>query len=119
MMVLDTNVIIYLQKGLLLEPLPLANYAISVITEMELRAYPTLTANQEQWLKRLLASLQIIALTDTIKEQAITLRKQYGIKLPDAIVAATAIIENAVLVTNDKKLHETEGLHCQAVRLRS
>lgn len=38
MLSLDTNVVIYLQKGVLLEPLPVSPYAMSVITEMELRS---------------------------------------------------------------------------------
>ncbi len=35
-LVLDTNTVIYLQKGMLAEPLPLGHYLISVITQIEL-----------------------------------------------------------------------------------
>ena len=118
MFLLDTNIVIYLQKGLLLEQLPVANYAISVITEMELRSYPAITVSQEQWLKRFVNDVQVISLTDSIKEQAIKLRKERLIKLPDAMVCATAMIERAVLLTNDRKLHEIDGLQCQALELR-
>lgn len=103
MFLLDTNIVIYLQKGVLLKPLPVANYAISVITEMELRSYPAITVIQEQWLKRLVNDVQVIGLTDSIKEQTIKLRKERLLKLPDAMVCATAMIERAVLLTNDKK----------------
>ncbi|MDP3877743.1 MAG: type II toxin-antitoxin system VapC family toxin [Methylobacter sp.] len=118
MFVLDTNVVIYLQKGLLLESLPIAHYAISVITEIELRAYPGITVIQEQWLKRFVNDVQVINLTDSIKEQTIKLRKERLLKLPDAIVCATALLEQAVLLTNDKKLHEINGLQCRALELR-
>ena len=114
-----TNIVIYLQKGLLLEPLPVANYAISVITEMELRSYPAITVSQEQWLKRFVSDVQVISLTDLIKEQTIKLRKERLIKLPVAMVCATAMIERAVLLTNDKKLHDIDGLQYQALELRA
>ncbi|MDR4464178.1 MAG: PIN domain-containing protein [Nitrospira sp.] len=32
------------------------------------------------------------------------LRKRYGLKLPDAIVAATALALDATLLTNDERL---------------
>ena len=118
MFLLDTNIVIYLQKGLLLDPLPITNYGISVITEIELRSYPAITAMQEQWLKRFINDIQVITLTAPIKEQTIRLRKECLIKLPDALVCATAMIEQVVLLTNDKKLHEIDGLHCRALELR-
>lgn len=103
---LDTNIVIYLQKGMLLDSLPIAQYAISVITEMELRSYPAITESQEQSLNSLINDIQVIGLTDAIKEQAIKLRKEHLLKLPDAVICATAITEQAVLLTNDKRLHE-------------
>ena len=115
---LDTNIVVYLQKGILLEALPVAQYAISVITEMELRSYPTLTESQEQWLQRLLNEIQTIGLTDAIKEEAIKLRKEHLLKLPDAVICATAITEEALLITNDKRLHEIKGLDCKALALK-
>jgi predicted nucleic acid-binding protein len=44
---LDTNVALYLLGGRLAETLPPGDYGISVITEMELLAYPTLTVEEE------------------------------------------------------------------------
>ncbi|MDA3939441.1 MAG: PIN domain-containing protein [Spirochaetia bacterium] len=37
-------------------------------------------------------------------------RKRYRLKLPDSIIVATAIIENAVLVTADQKLNKIKEL---------
>jgi len=42
---LDKNVVIYLQKGVLNESLPPAFYSISIITEMELLSYPIVAAS--------------------------------------------------------------------------
>lgn len=119
MFLLDTNIVIFLQKGLLLEPLPVANYSISVITEMELRSYPALTVIQEQWLTRFVNDIQVIGLTDSIKEQTIKLRKERLLKPPDAMVCASAMIERAVLLTNDKQLDGIDGLQCRALKLNT
>ena len=46
--VLDTNAVIYLQKGMLAEPLPRGHYFISVITEMELLSFHGLSKEQRE-----------------------------------------------------------------------
>ena len=38
-----------------------------------------------------------------IIQHCIDLRKNYKIKLPDAIIAATALARNLILITNDEK----------------
>ncbi len=40
--VLDTNAVLYFLGGRLAEPLPQANFYVSVITEIELLSYPLL-----------------------------------------------------------------------------
>lgn len=102
--VLDTNAVIYLQKGLLAEDLPIGEYFISVITEMELLSFADLDELQQDWLNRFLADLEIIGLDNDVKQLAIELRRQQHLRLPDAIIAASAITYNAVLFTNDKGL---------------
>lgn len=115
--ILDTNAVIYLQKGLLDQPLPPGNMAISVISEIELRGFPGLTADQETWLLRFFNNIQIIDLRSDIKNEAIRLRRHYRIKIPDAIIAATAIMQSAILLTNDEFLHGVSGLSCQKLAL--
>jgi len=34
----------------------------------------------------------------------IDIRKTYGLKLPDSIIAATALLENATLITSDSQI---------------
>jgi predicted nucleic acid-binding protein len=46
---------------------------------------------------------------------AITLRKQHRLKLPDAIVAATAQSLNALLLSNDTKLSNITSLNTQSL----
>ena len=46
-----------------------------------------------------------------VKEEAIRIRKIYGTKLPDAIVAATAIVNNLTLLTADKGFNKIKELN--------
>lgn len=102
--VLDTNVILYLLGGRLAEPLPAGPYAISVISELELLAYPGLVPSEEQRVRAFLAEIAVTELTQAIKSHAVELRKRYSLKLPDAMVAATALALEATLLTNDQRL---------------
>lgn len=102
--ILDTNIFIYLFAGILKESLPDKVLGYSVITEIELLSYPGLTQKDEQQIRQLLSEMIDIALTKKIKQKTIQIRKKYKIKLPDAIISATAIVNNATLLTNDKQL---------------
>lgn len=101
---LDTNVIIYLSKKTLL-PEQIFNEgninSISVISKMELLGYPFKNHLEEQYLLEILNALVIVPLTDEIVNLTIEIRKKYKIKLPDAIIYATAKALNAKLITNN------------------
>ena len=116
--VLDTNVVIYLQKGDLNESLPPAFYSISIITEMELLSYPMLSDEDINWLHRFIGAVEIIGLTKEVKELAIKLRRSHRLRLPDAIIAASAFVYDAVLLSNDQQLSRVSGLKLQSVRLK-
>lgn len=116
---LDTNVVIYLQKGLLAAPLPPGRFALSVITEIELRGFSGLTEAEEETLSALFDSVSIIPLDDAVKEETIRLRRQCRIKTPDAIIAATALTQGAVLLTNDDRLRKVPGLNTLTLSVRT
>jgi hypothetical protein len=99
---LDTNTIIYaLNKGF---KFPNNEYLVSIITEIELFSYSNLTKKDEESLELALSKFQSIELTSSIKEETIKTRRKSKIKLPDSIIVATAIVQNATLVTSDKQL---------------
>lgn len=99
---LDTNTIIYaLNQGLKLKD---GKYLVSIITEIELLSYANLTNNDEEILKRLLSRFESIELTKSVKEKTIQIRKESKLKLPDSIIVASALDNNAILVTSDKQL---------------
>jgi len=113
--ILDTNMVIYLQKGVLAEPLPLGDYAISIITEIELLSYHALSTEQRGWLKRFVQDIEVVELNQRIKDKTIYLRKEFRLKIPDAIIASTAMISEAILLSNDRDLLRTEKLNCRSV----
>jgi predicted nucleic acid-binding protein len=109
--VLDTNAVIFLTtKGNVIpsnleHELDEADLYISCITEIELFAKPELPPDEEKKLCIFLADrISIIDLTGEVKKETIAIRRTARCKLPDCIVAATAISLNAVLLTADVKL---------------
>lgn len=109
--VLDTNAVIFLTTRGNVIPADLekeledADLFISVITEIELFSKPELPPDEEKNLHVFLSDrISIIDLTDEIKKEAIALRRTIKHKLPDCIVAATAIVLNTTLLTTDEKL---------------
>ncbi len=57
--------------------------------------------------------------TEEVKSLAIRLRREHLLKLPDAIVAATALSLGAPLMTNDAKLLRVPGLSSQVLKLKN
>jgi len=113
--VLDTNAVIYLTtKGnvipsIIENELDGADIFISVITEIELFAKPELPSDEEENLRSFLSDrISIIDITSEIKKVVIKLRRSTKHKLPDCIVAATAIVLNATLLTADVRLLRLE-----------
>src|SRR5437867_1271626 len=76
----------YLLGGRMATPLPAGTYGVSVITEMELLAWPSLTTKEEQTVRAFLGQLVICELTPAIRARAVSLRKVERLKLPDAVV---------------------------------
>jgi hypothetical protein len=63
---------------------------ISVMSRIEVLGYPQ-TADQLQQAMRLLAYFAEIPLHESVVQWTITLRQQYRIRLPDALIAVTAL----------------------------
>ena len=116
--VLDAKSVLYFLAGRLAEPLPEADFYVSVITEIELLSYPLLKMEDETEIRSFLNDVTIIDLTETIKQSAIALRRQYRLKLPDALIVATAHNLNAELFTNDIKLLNISELSIKPLLLK-
>ncbi|OIR24074.1 type II toxin-antitoxin system VapC family toxin, partial [Bathymodiolus thermophilus thioautotrophic gill symbiont] len=99
----DTNILIFHFDDKLADEMP-PLLGISIISEIELFAYPDLNEDGKQKLKSALVDIYSFPLSENIKEQAIQLRQTHKLKIPDAIICATALVNNATLLTNDKQL---------------
>ena len=73
---------------------------ISVMTRIEVLGYPQ-TDDQFQQAARLLAYFDEIPLHEPIVQRTITLRQQSRIRLPDALIAATALYLGFPLVSRN------------------
>ncbi|MBF0180497.1 MAG: type II toxin-antitoxin system VapC family toxin [Magnetococcales bacterium] len=109
---LDSNVVIGLLKGNAeavslaeFQKLVLSRCAVSQITRMELLGFPGLTESEEQRILAFLNDCRVVLLDEAIERQAIRLRRTGLFKLPDAIIAATAILWKLKLVTLDHGMH--------------
>ncbi|MBS1488607.1 MAG: type II toxin-antitoxin system VapC family toxin [Bacteroidetes bacterium] len=71
--------------------------AISIVTKIELLGFSKVTPETEELVRTAL----VIGLTDEISDQTIILRRNYKIKLPDAIIAAAAMFFDRILITRN------------------
>jgi hypothetical protein len=110
---IDTNIAIYLLNGdtSLAEILNQKRLYLSFITQLELLGYPDLSKQQEQQIEYMLENCVIIDINNEIKQEVIKLRRKCTIKLPDCIVAATAIYMDLPLITSDKEFNKIEELN--------
>mgnify|MGYP006276337319 CR=1 FL=1 len=116
--IFDTNVVIYLQKGLLVHQLPRGEYLLSVISELELRSFHGLDATSQSWLNAFLAEISIVELDEQVKGNTVRLRRMHRLRLPDAIIAASAVAHNAILLTNDQRLLAIPEVQSKALELK-
>jgi predicted nucleic acid-binding protein len=101
---LDTNIVIYLsQKSLNPKKIFVAGgtYHISVISKIELLGYPFKNEQEERYIQNILNSFHITPLTDEIVSYTIDIIKKHRIKIPDAIIYATAKFLHGKLITNN------------------
>ena len=92
---IDTNTAIdYLDNKLpenTSDLLEMAGISLSVIVRMELLSWKKATMQHLQVLHQFINSCKVYNLDESVILKAIELRKNYPIKLPDAIIASTAI----------------------------
>lgn len=116
--VIETNIALYLLGGKLEEPIPAGEHLVSVITELELLAYPDMDPGEEERVRGFLGAVRVVGLGEDERSAAVRLRREHRLKLPDAIVAATAVVSNAVLLTNDSRLASLPTLRTATLRCR-
>ena len=115
---LDTNIVIYYTNddlpenaAVLLDTEIEAGIYISVISEIELLGFNAPNPETLQTLQHFIDGSFIIELTRSINAKTIEIRKSKKIKLPDAVIAATAIVHDLTLISqNDRDFRKIDGL---------
>lgn len=74
---------------------------ISIITHIEVLGFAAIEKDEEKKLKDFISIARIIPLDLKISLKTIELRQKIRIKLPDAVIAATALSHNLTLITRN------------------
>ena len=113
----DTNIAIYLLGGneQVADLLDGQTVYLSFVTELELLSKPAISSEEELQIKSFLAQCVVIDFLPLVKETVIRYRRQYKLKLPDAIIAATATLLGLPLVTADKGFNRIDELTLVAI----
>ncbi len=117
---LDSNVIIDALAGLphgvaiLREARIRSDISIvySAITRIEVLGFPNLSEQEETAIRRLMDEFEEVAVTNAVIERTIEIRKLVRIKIPDAIIAASAdVIQATVITRNTNDFQHVPGLN--------
>ncbi|WP_159468629.1 type II toxin-antitoxin system VapC family toxin [Dyadobacter sp. 3J3] len=111
-MLLDTNIALYVLNGdvILEQYLQGKVFYVSFINELELLGYKNITTLEEAKIELFHEDCAIIDINEGIKEITKQIRRNYALKLPDAIVAATAIFLGVPLLSADKQFGQVSDL---------
>ncbi|MEK7102234.1 MAG: type II toxin-antitoxin system VapC family toxin [Patescibacteria group bacterium] len=116
MLVLDTNILIYYLKddkpiSRWLEAMVLKgeHFAGSTITVAELLGYTKITNEQTFLIEQILRTLVLVDVDLMVAREAARLRRIYRFKTVDSIIAATAVLLHAPLVTRDAVFKKLRG----------
>jgi len=108
---LDTNFILGMLKSspavlqtLTERQLTADQCAFSAITRMELLGFPGITTNEQHLVQQTLDRFRYLAISLEIEDKAISMRRTRQVKLPDALIAATALCHDLELLTLDRDL---------------
>ena len=84
---------------------------ISFITEIELQVWNPIDPSDLDVYLEFISSSRRILPDDPIIQETIKIRKAHNLKIPDALIAATAIVHDLILLSdNDKDFKKVNGL---------
>ena len=115
---LDTNILIYHFADTIpkkevnkIEEIFRTSFNISILTKIEFLGWEKHTEEGFEKAREFISFANVFSLTDEIVDLTIDIRRQSKIKLPDAVIAATALNNNLILVTrNDNDFKDIKGL---------
>ena len=94
--------------------------SISIISQLEFLSNPQLTPKNRFFFEEFCEIAEIYSLTKEnvdLVNQIVSIIKKYKLKLPDAIIAATAIVNNATLLSADDIFSKVFNLKFQLIKV--
>ncbi len=112
-LMIDTNTAIYLLNGnkKIADLLDGKNICISFITELELLSKPNISSSEKKIITAFINDCTIYDINYAVKHKVIELKQSTKIKLPDAIIASTALWLNIPLVSADTDMKRIKSLN--------
>ncbi len=115
---LDTNILIYHFADTIpkkevnkIEEIFRTSFNISILTKIEFLGWEKHTEEGFEKAQEFISFANVFSLTDEIVDLTVDIRRQSKIKLPDAVIAATSLNNNLILVTrNDNDFKDIKGL---------
>ena len=83
---------------------------------MELLSFPGITEDEEKKIRQFLSMRKLLHIDKDVMEKTIQLRRAYKIKLPDAIIAVTALINNIPLISADTGFCKIRDLRIEQIK---
>jgi len=110
--VIDTNLLIDLAAGdkTVAAALDQLEIFVSIVTSIEFLCWPKLTDAGVPIAEKLLDQYQTEDIGRSIRDKAAYIKRTFGLKLPDAVIAATAMHLKAPLLTRDKGFQKVAKL---------
>ncbi|MBF0287141.1 MAG: type II toxin-antitoxin system VapC family toxin [SAR324 cluster bacterium] len=107
---IDTNILIYFFNGSLAEEsrkrvteMMKQAFHVSIISKMEFLGFDRFSVEERQKAGMFLSNARVLGLEDAIVDRVIQMKQEKKIKLPDAVIAATAIHHDLTIVTRNSK----------------
>ncbi|MGN7989149.1 type II toxin-antitoxin system VapC family toxin [Pedobacter sp. 22226] len=86
---------------------------LSFISEIELQVWNPINPDDIIVYQKFVSISTILGLENGIISETIRIRKTYNLKLPDALIAATCLVNNLILIAdNDKDFAKVKSLKC-------
>jgi len=121
---LDTNILIYYFNGLVddekIDALLKNSFNISVITKIEFLSWSKLNEDVklDKKARAFVSYATLFDLNEEVAQKTIDIRRKFKTKTPDAIIAATALINGMPVVTNNTSDFEPLGIKVIGINVR-
>lgn len=116
-MVIDTNILIAYLKAEPAVVMALSEWKqtgralfVSSISVCEVLAFSGLTESEQDKIREFFQNFTSIPFNDVVAESAALIRRNYGLEIPDAAIAATAWLQQAPLVTRDRQFRKIKEI---------